>query len=314
MVEQSILAALDDALRTGDEVDEVIGAFFRMAKQSDDATKSNMLESLDAPMRAFPVERVSPVALLAGAFVEIGADPRRFPTAVFDHLVALLTTLDGASDDAELPEYYYLLERSAMACLSRSAQLRRTHPHKRAILAKLGRYRERYGFLGKMVQVLDDEPLVVLHPTTTRGFRFHMHGIADNFQLHSLLLGALAGDGPKRIRGSVPPSEVTAAMSNGSSDGCASAQSDWQLASWTGLRGGGDFTQLDRKGSWIWNEGVPADIELFEGTRVVLIGESTIQRSWNAQRVFPGMNGRLDGPELLSPAVVGAMLDRMRAS
>jgi len=156
--------------------------------------------------------------------------------------------------------------------------------------------------------------MACLSRSATRGFRFHMHGIADNFQLHPLLLHALAGDGPQRIRGSVPPGEVTAAMSNGSTDGAPSARSDWPLASWTGLRGGADFTQLDRKDSWIWNECVPADIELFEGTRVVLIGESTIQRSWNGQRVFRGMNGRLDGPELLAPAVVGSMLDRMRAS
>lgn len=59
------------------------------------------------------------------------------------------------------------------------------------------------------------------------------------------------------------------------------------------------------------NEGVPADIAKFEGVRVVLIGPGTIQRGWNAQRVFPGMVGKLGGPAVLPSDEVRRMLSAM---
>ena len=180
-----------------------------------------------------------------------------------------------------------------MACLSRSAELRRTLPQKAALTARLRRYSERYGFLGKMLAVLDDEPLVVLHPKTARGFRFVMGGIADNFQLHLLLLAALAGEGPDQIPGTVPPTEAVAASSDGVMEGTPPAvQSRWQLANWFALRADAEIDVEDKDKSWIWNEGVPADIAPFEGSRVVLIGPSTIQRGWRAGRAFSGDGGK----------------------
>ena len=311
MADENILEALETALRTNDGIDRIVGAFFGLAKTVDAETKSRMLEALDGPLRAHPVERMGPVAMLAGALVEVGADPLRFPAAVFDLIVDELATIDVTDEDFELPEYFFSLERSAMACLSRSTELRRTLPQKAAIIAKQRRYQERYGFLGKMVRVLDDEPLVVIHPSTARGFRFRMHGIADNFQVHLLLLGALAGDGPDRIEGFVPSRATLAAASDGPGGDGGSAQSNWQLANWFGLRAGGEIDRADYHRTWIWNEGVPADIAVFEGTRVVLIGVSTIQRSWNAQRVFNGMHGRLDGPTQIAQEEVVALLEKM---
>lgn len=313
MAERNILEALDEALRTGVDIQSVVGAFYSLAEQSDRATKDQMLESLDSRIREHPGERIGHVAMLAGALVELGADPLKFPAAVFDRLLGQLSQTD-ADSEADQPEWYYLLERAAMACLSRSEKLRRALPQKRAIVTNLRRYQERYGFLGKMIQVLDDEPLVVLHPKTGRGFRFRMHGIGDNFQLHLLLLAALAGDGPDRIEGIVPSPEAVAASTDGSVDGKLTAESNWQLVNHLGLLAGGEIDRQDYDRTWIWNEGVPADIPSFEGSRAVLIGTSTIQRSWNAQRVFPGMAGRLAGPVPMERAEAQAMLAKMLPS
>lgn len=308
MAAQSILKALDDSLRTGEGIREVVGAFYSLARSANDETRTQMLSSLDARFRAQSIDRVASVAVLAGALVELGADVREFPLAVFDYLLAQLDTIRGPDDETELPEAYYATERAAMACLSRSPELRSTLPQKPAIVAKLQRYQERYGFLGKMMQVLDDEPLVVLQPSTKRGFRFTMHGIADNFQLHLLLLGALAGKG---IDGRAPSREALAAASDALEVSEADVESGWQLANWFGLRPGGEIDSVDFRRTWIWNEGVPSDIAIFDGTRVVLIGPSTMQRSWNAQRVFPGMVGRLEGPVHLAEAEVVALLRNM---
>ncbi len=46
----------------------------------------------------------------------------------------------------------------------------------------------------KLLQILDNEELIVLHPALRRGYRVRISGIGDNFQLHTLLADALIGD------------------------------------------------------------------------------------------------------------------------
>jgi hypothetical protein len=313
MSEANILDALDASLRRGEDVRPIVGAFFHLAQQADRETRDDMLGSLAVRIGAYPAEQVAPLAILAGALVELGADPERFPQSVFAHLLGLLSSIEGPEDPRALPECFGPMQQSAMAYLSRSAALRTSLPIKADLLPRLVRYQERYSFLGKMLQVLDDEPLVVLHPATRRGWRFMMGGIADNFQLHLLLLGALAGDGPARIPGAVPSPEALAAAREGDAQGDEVVTSDWQLVNASGVMPGGALAGLDHHEAWIWNEGVPADIEVFEGQRVVLVETGGIQRSWNAQRVFPAMASRLDAQGTLSEPEVVAMLGRMGA-
>ena len=49
-------------------------------------------------------------------------------------------------------------------------------------------------WLHGLLLVLDDEPLIVLHRATGRGFRLTISGVGDNFQLHTLLAAALIGE------------------------------------------------------------------------------------------------------------------------
>ena len=280
-------AILDDAKRAG----------------SERATAS--LSKLDPLVRDAPDETVGVVALLAGALIEIGADGDSYPMSVFDRLGSFLDLVPreapapapsaGDEDDPgfELPESFYECERSAAALLSRSVERRRTLPHKAALLAKIHRYEERYGFLGKMLNVLDDEPLLILHPSTSRAWQARMGGIADNFQLHDLLRAALAGDGPDRIVGQRPNADAIAAASNGPLQSSLHSTSNWQLANWRAVQRDGQIAGSTRTEHWIWNEGMPAEIEAFEGRRLIAIGPSSIQRSWNTGRVFAGMAGWL---------------------
>lgn len=300
-------------LASGADIRPVVGAFMGLARDSGDETKAQMLAAVEKRIAAHPAERIGFLAILAGAIVEMGGDPKDFPPSVFDRLAQYLETIEGPDDERELPEAYYLLEKGAMACLSRSAELRASLPQKPLLLSRIKRYQERYGFLGKMLNVLDGEPLVVLHPESGRGFRFTMSGIADNFQLHLLLHGALAGKGPDRIEGVVPSADALSQGSDGEW-GQSSAHSKWQLANWFGLRPGGAIDREDYQRTWIWNEGTPSDIAAFEGTRVVLIGPSTIERSWNANRVFPGMVGKLEGPTRVAPDEVRSLLSRMESA
>jgi hypothetical protein len=51
-------------------------------------------------------------------------------------------------------------------------------------------------FLVTMLRVLDDEPLTVLHPEQRKGYDVRIAGLADNFQLHTLLAGT--GEKPSK--------------------------------------------------------------------------------------------------------------------
>lgn len=300
-----------DALKAGaDPRPEMSAALKALQPQGPDAMNA-ALDELDGVIRALPPEPGGPLALLGGALIEGGAAPMRLPPAVFDRLLGFLEQIPKDDEgDFELPEAFFLYERAAMACLSRSAELRRTLPRKQRLLARCTRYSERYGFLGKMLLTLDDEPLVVVHGATRRAWRFRMSGIADNFQLHTLIRVALAGEGPDRIPGAAPSGDVAASAGTGSISG-ATASSDWQLACWTGLRADGGVGESEH---WIWNEGVPADIEALDGQRIVLVGTPSIHRSWNAPRVFSGMPGILEAKGQLSQAEADQLLQAIRVA
>jgi hypothetical protein len=304
-----IAAAISSSAGVGAAIREC----YARARTLDAAGKRDLLVELDGVLRSGPPQRLADVAVLAGAIVEVGGDPRDFPSAVFDQLAAMLGEIPAdAGDELELPDHFYLFERAAMACLQRSPEMRRRLPQRGLLQARIRRYSERYGFLGKMLSVLDDAPVVVLHPSSERGYRFKLGGVADNFQLHTLLLAALAGKGPDRIEGIVPAAAAVAAAGDGPNVRDLTVESTWQLANWFALRPGrtlvGETGTDDYMRAWIWNEGVPADIEPFDGLRVVLIGPSTIHRSWNSGRVFPAMPGRLVGEADLSAAEVRALL------
>ncbi|NOU33386.1 MAG: hypothetical protein HOO96_36275, partial [Polyangiaceae bacterium] len=124
---------------------------------------------------------------------------------------------------------------------------------------------------------------------------------------------ALAG--PHGFPGEPPSAAAIAASTDGSSeDGGEAVESDWQLAHWMGLREGGVIDDQDHDRSWIWNEGFPAEISAFEGSRTVLVGPSRIQRGWRAGRIFSGMKGRVEVLGAMPEPEVRALLGRILAA
>jgi len=172
-------------------------------------------------------------------------------------------------------------------------------------------------FIATMLQVLDDEPLVVLHVEQRKGFEVRISGIADNFQLHTLLEGAIVGapaDG--WVDGEAPSSLAVAQCRDAVIDerGGEDVTGAFNLYNWTALQPDGTlFSGLgkDIAGQWIWNEGCPADIVPFEGLRIVLLGPSQYIRNWKAGRQFSGMRGELTIERVLDSASVSDWLHRL---
>ncbi|MFG3142379.1 hypothetical protein ACGFZA_39965 [Streptomyces sp. NPDC048211] len=168
----------------------------------------------------------------------------------------------------------------ALAVLCRSAEVRSRHasvilPACRDLAAL-----ERHDLkcLAYALSVLDDEPLVVLHRPTGTGFEVRIGGIGDNFQLHTLLGHVLVGGG--HVPGTAPSAESVRLATDPEP-----ARGRSQVAAI------GVFELLAPDGERIWNEGLPDDIPVMEGRRLLVLDEPTYRRSWNADRFFPHLPG-----------------------
>jgi hypothetical protein len=171
-------------------------------------------------------------------------------------------------------------------------------------------------FLAIMLQVLDDELLLVLHVEQRKGFDIRIAGIADNFQLHTLLAGAIIGSPARGMVTGKAPSKRAVAECRDSAvgpDGGDNVHGAFNLWNWGGLQSDGRLPDGQTEGSdhWIWNEGCPADIVPFEGRRVVVLGPPPYERYWRAGRLFPGMVGELAVERPLKEADVENWLKRL---
>jgi hypothetical protein len=212
------------------------------------------------------------------------------------------------------------LTSAALAMLCRSKPLRRQLRADGPLVQAIARF-DALGFplpcFREMVAILDDEQVVVLHPALARGYIIRIAGIGDNFQLHTLLADALIGNVDEGwLPGERPSTEVAALakdMPFSAGDNLPTAYGAFNLWNWTGLLADGTLPQVKTAGSehWIWNEGLPADIVRFQGTRVILIGPAPYSRSWNSVRFFPPMVGELEVLRQLRADEARGWLDRV---
>ncbi|MBA9001344.1 MULTISPECIES: hypothetical protein [Thermomonospora] len=135
------------------------------------------------------------------------------------------------------------------------------------------------GWVAGLLRVLDGERLLVLDRASRRGWTVTISGIGDNFQLHTLLGGALVGR-PGGLPGDpADPRWISCFTSDDVEPGTPPVVGWWNL--------------VDAHGAWIWNEGVPADIPALNGTRVVVLDPPAYRRSWSPGRRHPLMTATL---------------------
>ncbi|MGI5206501.1 hypothetical protein ACQEU6_33630 [Spirillospora sp. CA-108201] len=149
-----------------------------------------------------------------------------------------------------------------------------------------GQYLGQMGHYQALLRVLDGERLLVLDRAGRKGWTVTIGGIGDNFQLHVLLAGALIGR-PGGLTGDRPAPEIIASFLNADAPpGPPVVSSPWNL--------------VDAHGEPIWNEGVPADIPVVNGTRVIVIDPPSYERTFPAGRRFPLMPAtlRMEGMHL----------------
>ncbi|MFI1097804.1 hypothetical protein [Streptomyces sp. NPDC020917] len=314
------VSELEEAVaeRDGDRTGRAFTALMNGVQSASDAECELAGPRLAALLPAFPPIGPRPMlAMAAGFCVERGADPVACAEPILDGVHRdLLDSLEfgrrwtaggGAEDELPEPDQKIIDEAllarvggdtyeatrlalawcsiqewqpPALAVLCRSAEVRRRYAS-----ALLPACRELNGLerhdlkcLAYALAVLDDEPLVVLHRPTGTGFEIRIGGIGDNFQLHTLLAHVLVGGG--HVPGTPPsPESVRLATDPAPARGR------------TDVVATGAFELLAPDGTRIWNEGLPDDIPVVDGRRLLVLDEPMYQRSWNADRFFPHLAG-----------------------
>ena len=65
---------------------------------------------------------------------------------------------------------------------------------------------------------------------------------------------------------------------------------------------------------WIWGEGVPTDLSVIDGHRVVLLGSLSYVRTWPSARLFSSLKAGLHDVQRLDQAGVRAWLRQLVAA
>jgi hypothetical protein len=306
-----VLADFETAVRERDGARAQHG-LQKLYGQFDDAGEDDVVQAgprLAALLSRMPEGPRSVAAVAVGACVERGADASRCAPHVFEGLAGALdaagefcerwastgagdlpdpeagdpepAVLERCGQDATLG--WWVLPRWEMASVamlnSPTARVALGAERRTRLLEALRVVQEASGHdfkcLWYALLVLDDEPLIALHRPTGTGYALRMSGIGDNFQLHTLLAGALVGGG--HVPGQAPSAQEVAV--------CRDAPGQVPTT--------GSFNLVTPGGEWVWNEGTPTDIPVVDGVRLLVLDAPPYQRGWPAGRFFPGMKGDL---------------------
>lgn len=278
--------------------------------------------------------------VMAGALIERGTAGDALEGVLFPRLqgwlgesVALLDALlashtappPGASEDAELDENEWVGTKlseerpwalvgdtylAAVALLGASPAARRAERSLLPALRRLEPYHPGAAWLRQMLDVLDDEPLVVIDVAARRGSAGRMSGVASNFELFVLIADAVAGwlELPK------PPEPAVRCLSGlGPQDSGIVVETAFNAYAYSALGPGSELPAASDYGGsahWIWGEGEPWEIPGLDGTRVVLVGPPSYARLVPAQRTFASLRASVS-LEPLSPEELERWLGKM---
>jgi hypothetical protein len=347
---QALLRTAGDEGATREEIEKSVQAFFAAARTSGPEPVLRAMRTLSVGVLLEDAERAGLVANVCGALVEHGFDPAPFAGPLVERVHGLLlksaafaetcraeNPSPAGEEDGDPAERFEAARKAvaermpaeagawealkrfwppAIAVLSASPAIRGGARALRGPAAAIAEHHEAGHWIALMLSVLDDEPFVAIEPEKRKGILGRMSGVVDNFQLQVLLMDVFPKDGYFSAR---RVSQAAAAV--GRRPGPQSTQEAvtgrWNLYHWKAIRPDLSLpapSELGATDSWIWGEGTPEDIAVFEGHRVVLLGTPSYARSWSSQRMFAGLQADLKCDRTLSKDEVREWLRRMVAA
>ena len=346
---QSLIAVARNSASSEADLNAVTEAFFKAASRASKDEVNSALRTLSNHFVIDDLSRGAYLAVLCGACVERGCDPLSIADPLTKQLESLLkssvelaqTCFDrmpkSDNDDHDPHEEFDKLRtelaatmpsqhaawlalesfwRPAIAVYSVSAQARSAARPLRDLAAKISDHHEAGHWLRLMLTVLDNEPIVVIEPATSTGIVGRISGIVDNFQLNTLIMDVFPKAGffsRRRVSRSV----ADIAKGKGPQQSNDVVRGVWNLYTWRAIRPNlqlPDSSDHAASEFWVWNEGSPEDISVFDGHRVVLLGPPTYQRTWQSQRMFNHLPAELHCERTLTKGEVTNWLQKMHAT
>jgi hypothetical protein len=171
---------------------------------------------------------------------------------------------------------------------------------------QLARYDVTMHYLRAFLRMLDG-PVVIIDPVHKIGAKVLPIGIADVFQLHTLLAAISDLRFGEMER---PSAEALAVVS-----GTGPVESEhvvlgpWQMQSWRALAGD---LNAEETTHWIWNEALPYDIPQLDEMRVIVLLEAAYPRTWTASRLFESIPASLEILEMFGDSEVERWISRAK--
>jgi len=206
--------------------------------------------------------------------------------------------------------------RAGVSIFSVSREARAAARRLRPVAERSAEHHEGSHWLAMILSVLDDEPFVALEASTGRGIAGAMSGVVDNFQLQMLLMDAVSTGGLFSKR-RIAKAAADVAKGLGPQQLDDTIVGAWNMYAWTAVspdRSLPDPRDFGAKDHWIWGEGRPEDIPVFDGRRVVLLGPASYPREFGAQRMFDRLRAELRVERVLSKKDVADWLARLAAA
>ena len=167
-------------------------------------------------------------------------------------------------------------------------------------------------WLVRLLAVVDGAPLLLIEPATRSGWQTRMSGVADNYQLQTLLLATISANASSVA----PPSAhaVNVARGIGPQQSRDEVAGRWDLYSWHAVQpdlrlpaNGHAISQACK----IRDEGLPAEIPRFAEQHVLLLGPRTQPLRWVSQRPFGHLKANLQYEHALTADACRNWLQRM---
>ncbi len=166
-------------------------------------------------------------------------------------------------------------------------------------------------WLSKLFEVLFDEPILVIDLVARKGICGRMSGVVDNFQLQLLLMSMPEINDPIQL----PEEYIDVVKGYGPQQIEPSVVGKWNMCTWEYLQpqqnAETDATYAESK-FWIWSEGTPQHIPVFQGYRVVLLDTPSYQRGLPIQRTFYNLEADILVDTILQPEEIDQWLAQMK--
>ena len=344
---RALLTSMKDPQADLASLTSCAGQLLRTALESDLTERQAALEQL---ARAFAIssgKRATCLSVICGALIEHGCPPEPLASPLFLRIGELLpqvielydlcaahsqeSTSEVDRDDSEsqflmvleqhrdpFPALYrawHDLDRFApavIAVLSTSPQWRSMAQCFQEQLKHIMDRHQAARWLVRLLAVVEGA-LLLIEPATFSGWQARMSGIADNYQLQTLLLAALT-DHATSIPVPPSPSAIDVARGIGPQQSSDEVSGRWDFYSWQAVQADLQLPEIEHplaRKYKILDTGLPAEIPLFAGQRVLLLGPRTQHPHWVSQRPFGHLKADLHYEHALSPDSCRDWLQRM---